>query len=78
MVLVWLYLLAIAVLIGAALNAAVDSRWPHGEARPPGEAARAPARAAGTLTPVRDTEAEQWQRHGIGTTARRRRCGDGE
>jgi len=26
--LLWLYLLAIAVLIGAAFNAAVDQRWP--------------------------------------------------
>jgi membrane protein len=29
-VLIWLYMLAIAVLIGAALNAAVDRLWPHG------------------------------------------------
>ncbi len=28
-VLIWLYFLAIAVLIGAALNAAVDGLWPH-------------------------------------------------
>jgi membrane protein len=27
-VLIWLYVLAIAVLIGAALNSAIDSRWP--------------------------------------------------
>jgi len=27
-VLIWLYFLAIAVLIGAALNAAIDERWP--------------------------------------------------
>lgn len=30
-VLIWLYLLAIAVLIGAALNAAVDEVWPESE-----------------------------------------------
>lgn len=29
--LMWLYLLAIAVLIGAALNAAIEQRWPDGE-----------------------------------------------
>ena len=29
LVLIWLYLFAIAALIGAALNAAVDERWPH-------------------------------------------------
>ena len=28
MLLIWLYVLAIAVLIGAALNAAVESLWP--------------------------------------------------
>ncbi|GAB4067393.1 YihY/virulence factor BrkB family protein [Angustibacter speluncae] len=65
-VLVWLYLVAIAVLIGAAVNAAVDELWPHGERS---AARRAAALAltgevpvvAGTLTPVRDTEAEQAQ-----------------
>lgn len=31
--LVWLYLLAIAVLIGAGLNAAVERLWPHRDAR---------------------------------------------
>lgn len=59
-VLLWLYLLAIAVLIGAALNAAVDQRWP---ARPQ-PATEPPPSATRPLTPVRDTEAEQWQRHG--------------
>jgi membrane protein len=28
---IWLYVLAIAVLIGAALNAAVEKEWPHRE-----------------------------------------------
>ncbi|HEX6918569.1 MAG TPA: YihY/virulence factor BrkB family protein [Phycicoccus sp.] len=32
--LIWLYALAIAVLIGAALNAAVRQLWPHEERRP--------------------------------------------
>jgi membrane protein len=32
--LIWLYSLAIAVLIGAALNAAVRQLWPHEERRP--------------------------------------------
>ncbi len=30
-VMMWLYLLALAVLIGAALNAAIELRWPDGE-----------------------------------------------
>lgn len=68
-VLVWLYLVAIAVLVGAAVNAAVDELWPHGERS---AARRAAALAltgdvpvvAGTLTPVRDTEAEQAQVQG--------------
>lgn len=59
-VMLWLYLLAIAVLVGAALNAAVDLRWPAGD--------RAEAQTtekvsdARTLTPVRDTEVERWRR----------------
>ena len=31
MLLIWLYVLAIAVLIGAALNAAVETIWPRRE-----------------------------------------------
>lgn len=58
-VLLWLYLLAIAVLIGAALNAAVDARWPASRAADMPDGGGPPP-----LTPVRDTEAEQWQRHG--------------
>ncbi len=58
-VLLWLYFLAIAVLIGAALNSAVDARWPA-RSQPTGEP---PAGGGPPLTPVRDTEAEQWQRH---------------
>jgi membrane protein len=52
-VLIWLYFLAIAVLIGAALNAAIDERFPS--------PARVAARASGgayaqetPMTPVRD------------------------
>lgn len=47
-VLVWLYLLALAVLVGAALNAAVDSRWPvpaRAEARAAAAAGRHPVLA---------------------------------
>lgn len=46
-VLLWLYLLAIAVLIGAALNAACDRIWPDRET------SRARRRAAGTIFGVR-------------------------
>ena len=35
-VLLWLYLLSIAVLIGAALNAAFDQLWPQKETARPG------------------------------------------
>ena len=51
-VLIWLYFLAIAVLIGAALNAAVDDLWPH-PARV--GARRSPSAHAGetALTPPR-------------------------
>ncbi len=75
-VLVWLYLLAVAVLIGAALNAVVDENWPSGQrsaARQ--EAARRSAGQAPTLTPVRDAEAEQdlharWTtQYGLGAAA---------
>ncbi len=61
-VLLWLYLLAIAVLIGAALNSAVDVRWPAKGRRP----ADVPPPRGGPppLTPVRDTEAGPWLRHG--------------
>ena len=38
---IWLYVLAIAVLIGAALNAAVESVWPRAGDRP--EARERPA-----------------------------------
>lgn len=57
-VLVWLYFLAIAVLIGAALNASVDEMFPHAE--------REAARAAGgayvgeaPITPIHDRRAEE-------------------
>ncbi|MFV0458380.1 MAG: YihY/virulence factor BrkB family protein [Actinomycetales bacterium] len=61
--LIWLYLLALAVLIGAAMNAAIERRWPDGErSRRRAEVAEQLAREESmgvTLTPVRDTEVEQ-------------------
>lgn len=54
-VLIWLYLIAIAVLIGAALNAAVDHLWPD-ETRTAARAALAAQATAHPLTPVRDHE----------------------
>ncbi len=64
-VLLWLYLLAVAVLIGAALNAAIDQLWPDGErSARRAEVAEELAREAGrgiTLTPVRDVELEKRQ-----------------
>jgi membrane protein len=44
-VLIWLYSLAVAVLIGAALNAAIDERYPHPK--------RVAAREAGAIYPDR-------------------------
>jgi len=77
-VLVWLYLLAIAVLIGAALNAVIDEKWPHGpRSAARQEAARRAGAPAATLTPVRDAEAEEdlqarWTtRYGLGAAAAR-------
>ncbi len=52
-VLIWLYLLAIAVLIGAALNAAVDRRWPDAR-RAEARRRRGLAADGAPLTPVRD------------------------
>jgi membrane protein len=57
--LIWLYVLAIAVLIGAALNAAVESLWPVREAvetRPPAEGAS--PWAPGAQLPPNRTPAE--------------------
>jgi membrane protein len=57
--LLWLYLLAIAVLIGAAFNAAIDQRWPSGRngdrppTQPPDGAAHAREKQ---LTPVPEQE----------------------
>jgi membrane protein len=51
--LVWLYFLAIAVLIGAALNAAVDEMFPHA-AREAAKAGRAPFEDEPPITPVHD------------------------
>ena len=51
-VLIWLYFLAIAVLIGAALNAATRELWPsRGEVAPPSGRLRGRTRRS-TLTPV--------------------------
>jgi membrane protein len=64
-VLLWLYLLAIAVLIGAAFNAAIEQRWPSGRAgepekpeeQPPRPAADGPAHAREKqLTPLPEQE----------------------
>ena len=54
-VLIWLYLVALAVLIGAALNATVERWWPH-ERRAAARAALAPPDAEHPLTPVQDRE----------------------
>ncbi len=62
-VLLWLYLLAIAVLIGAAMNAAIDQLWPDGERSAARRLVSVPFESA-TLTPVRDLEQEQWAKHG--------------
>jgi membrane protein len=50
-ILVWLYLVSIAVLIGAALNAAVDQVWPHADG-PRAEQTHSHARE-NPVTPVR-------------------------
>ncbi|MGL5858757.1 MAG: YihY/virulence factor BrkB family protein [Angustibacter sp.] len=63
-VLIWLYFLAIAVLIGAALNAASRQLWPvRGESRSP--LARWD-RLRGPVTPVRDREDEPPGQHVTG------------
>ena len=51
---IWLYVLAIAVLIGAALNAAVESVWPRREIEE-ARKYRAPAPATGKANPGYDT-----------------------
>jgi membrane protein len=51
---IWLYVLAIAVLIGAALNAAIESAWPRREIIE-ARADRVPAPAAGKVNPGYDT-----------------------
>jgi membrane protein len=60
-VMIWLYLLSFAVLIGAALNAAVDDRDPgSARSRPPAdddEEARRRGRRLGILTPREDPPA---------------------
>ncbi len=73
-VLMWFYLLAIAVLVGAALNVAVDHRWPDGErSAKRAEAAEQLAQESGfgrTLTPVRDADIERKaSRYGAGAAA---------
>ena len=64
------------MLIGAALNAVVDETWPNGaRSAARREAALRTSAPAGTLTPVRDAEAEQDQqarwttRDGLGAAA---------
>jgi membrane protein len=51
---IWLYVLAIAVLIGAALNAAVESVWPRREIQE-ARGHRVPAPAKGKANPGYDT-----------------------
>ncbi len=57
-VLIWLYFLAIAVLIGAALNAAIDEMFPH-PARAAARAGTAPHGAERPITPVKDRAMEE-------------------
>ena len=57
-VLIWLYFLAIAVLIGAALNAAIDERYPS-EARVAAREAGAAYAAEQPLTPIRDVHEDR-------------------
>jgi membrane protein len=57
-VLIWLYFLAIAVLIGAALNAAIDERFPT-PARVAARSARGPYAVEQPMTPVRDVHEDR-------------------
>jgi membrane protein len=54
-VLIWLYLVAIAVLVGAGLNSAVDRLWPD-ERRTAARAALRPQRLERPLTPVQEQQ----------------------
>jgi membrane protein len=54
-VLIWLYLVAIAVLVGAGLNAAIDRVWPN-ERRTAARTALRPDDGDHPLTPVMDRE----------------------
>ena len=53
--LIWLYVLAIAVLIGAALNAAVETVWPRREIAEARRAAAAGHRRRSSRAPGMDT-----------------------
>jgi membrane protein len=57
-VLIWLYFLAIAVLIGAALNAAIDERFPT-PARVAARSARGPFADEKPMTPIRDVHEDR-------------------
>jgi membrane protein len=57
-VLIWLYFLAIAVLIGAGLNAASRQLWPPADGTRPEPRLTAPAGRRSTLTPVPEPDDE--------------------
>lgn len=58
-VLIWLYFLAIAVLIGAALNAAIRELWPPNGEAAPGPLSRRGAVRSASLTPVPTSDDDQ-------------------
>ncbi|HZX04423.1 YihY/virulence factor BrkB family protein, partial [Kribbella sp.] len=67
-VLMWLYMTAIAVLIGAALNAVVDRLWPHKAhvtevKKETPEPESEPAEAEAEVEPVMKAEPEQHHEH---------------
>ncbi|GAA1127441.1 hypothetical protein GCM10009630_26610 [Kribbella jejuensis] len=65
-VLMWLYMTAIAVLIGAALNAVVDRLWPH-KAHVTEVKAEAAAEQEDEVEPVMKAEPDPHHEHGVAT-----------